>query len=398
MKTASNPPAPRGSLLQAALCAAAFILLLAGTNATTPLLPLYRDALGLAPLTVTLTFFVYVVALVAVLFLAARPAIVRLAPLMLVAAVMVALAGDLALATGSVPGILTGRVLAGISGGIGTGAASALVVAAIGDRGRAISATGNLAGAVLGTAASEVIVQMSGIRAIATCFQLHAAACAALSLPLAATLIARRAENRRLIRPSPVGSGSMRPVLRRHAGALLSGSLAWIMLSACIVFLPTHFLDHRLPVVQSTGIPILLLSSLFAQLASPALARRLPALTGMLPCALGIALILISARAGAALPGLSGFVLVGGGAGFAYRCALVRLTGGASPASQGKLASLYAALTYLISAVAVLLAGMIAQHAGSAPVTMGLFLLLAGLAVITAPLAPKAGTLPEGGR
>lgn len=396
METADTLPPTPGARLQAVLCTAAFVLLLAGTNATTPLLPVYRDALGFSSLTVTLTFFVYVGALVAVLFLAARPAIARRAPLMLLAAVAIALAGDLLLATGSVSGVLAGRALAGISGGVGTGAASALVVAAIGARGRAVSATGNLAGAVLGTAASELVLQLTGTGAVATCFHLHAAACAALALPLAASLVARRAVNRRLIRTAPVECTDMRPILRRHRGALLSGALAWIAISACIVFLPTYFLDHRLPVVQALGIPALLLASLAAQLASPALARRLPGLSGMLPMALGIALILAAARSGSTPAGVAGFVLVGGGAGFAYRCALLRLTGATSPAAQGRLASLYAAITYSVAAIAVLLAGMLAQVAGAGPVTTGLMIALAITAFLVRPVAARAGPAGHG--
>jgi hypothetical protein len=54
--------------------------------------------------------------------------------------------------------ILGGRILAGIAGGLGTGAASALVVAAIGTTGRAVTATGNTIGAILGVSGAQLAV------------------------------------------------------------------------------------------------------------------------------------------------------------------------------------------------------------------------------------------------
>ncbi|RYH11589.1 hypothetical protein [Tropicimonas sp. IMCC6043] len=166
----------RGALgkLQAALAAASFMLLLAGTNTTTPLLPLYRDMLGFSPLTVTLTFVAYVSLLVATLAVASGPKLVRYAPSVLVAALAVALLADLALSTGTAPGILAGRALQGVSSGIGTGAAAALVVAVVGNRGRALTATGNLAGAILGTAAAQAVLHLAGARAISISFEIHA--------------------------------------------------------------------------------------------------------------------------------------------------------------------------------------------------------------------------------
>ncbi|MFV0358147.1 MFS transporter [Tropicimonas sp.] len=391
METPSDPATARGARLQAVLCAAGFILLLAGTNATTPLLPVYRDVLGFSSLTVTLTFFIYVAALVSALFIAAHPSLARRAPAMLVAAIALSFASDLLLATGTVRGILAGRMLAGLSGGIGTGAASALVVAAIGVRGRALSATGNLAGAILGTTVSEIVLQATGVRATALCFQFHAVACALLAIPLVALLLARRAENRRLIGGDSAPGAPVRPVLRRQHAVLMTGSLAWIAISAAIVFLPTYFSDHNLPLVQALGIPVLLSSSLIAQLATPWLARRMPWVSGMGPLALGVASILVAARFGAISTGVAGFALVGAGAGLAYRTALLRLTRGASPATQGRLASLYAAITYSVAAAVVLSCGALAQAGDPSLVIMWILLISGLLALAAIPVAPRIG-------
>ncbi|WP_116130748.1 MFS transporter [Tropicimonas sp. IMCC34043] len=376
---------------QALLAAAAFVLLLAGTNTTTPLLPVYRDVLGFSSLSITLTFSVYVGALVSVLFLATHPAVLRRAPLMLVVSLGVAILGDLLLATATLRGVLAGRALAGISGGIGTGAAASLVVAAIGARGRALSATGNLAGAILGTAAAELLLQLVGVRAISLSFHLHAAACTLLALPLAGLLLLRRADNRRLIRVDPVATGSLGAILRRRRVAILTGCLAWAVTSTCIVFLPTYFADHQLPVVQAVGIPMLLLSSLLAQLFSGALTRHLPGLSGMVPMALGIVAVLISAGVGSTPSGIAGFMLIGAGAGTAYRISLVLLTLDASPAAQGRLASLFAAITYTVAAAVVLSGGALAQGFGMAAVTTCMLATAGLLAIVAIPVAPRLG-------
>ena len=126
MRMSPSQPAPPGRaepVVQAALVAACFSLLLAGSNAFCPLLPVYRDRLGLDPLVLSLTFTLYVAALVVVLFTLARPRFTRHAAPLLLASLTMMITSDL------------GRAVAGIAGGLGTGAASALVVAAIGDPG-----------------------------------------------------------------------------------------------------------------------------------------------------------------------------------------------------------------------------------------------------------------------
>ncbi|OJY35215.1 MAG: hypothetical protein BGP11_00685 [Rhodobacterales bacterium 65-51] len=382
---------PPGQKLQALLGGGAFILLLAGTNTPTPLLPVYREVLGFSPLTMTLTYISYVGALVAVLFVAASPAIASRAPLMLVLSLGLACAADLLLGTGQAPGILAGRALQGLSGGLGTGAAAAVVVAAIGAGGRALSATGNLAGAILGTSASELVLQLTGTRAITLSFHIHALACIALSLPLALLLMRRRALNQQSIHTGTANLDPVSPILRANWRPLLTGCLTWSALSSAIVFLPSYFADHGMPLVQALGIPLLLLASLIVQLASPRMARLWPQLSGLLSIALGLAAILIAAATGQDLPGLAGFVLIGAGAGGAYRLSLILLTQGTGAATQGRLASLYAAITYGVTASVVLLAGAVAQRAGLVPVTTLLLAvtLLGCLAAL--PLAPRLG-------
>lgn len=92
--------------------------------------------------------------------------------------------------------VLLGRALSGVAGGLGTGAASALVVVAIGDRGRAITATGNLVGAVIGAGLAQVAVLVLGDSALRVVFIVHGAACLLMGAIVAIPLSLRRSPNR----------------------------------------------------------------------------------------------------------------------------------------------------------------------------------------------------------
>ena len=386
---------------QGLLSAAAFVVLLMGTNAPTPLLPIYRDYLGFSALVITMTYSIYVVALVTVLFLATSPSIARRAPFMLLFSLFVAVAADGLLATGSQIGILAGRALSGVAGGIGTGAAAALTVAVLGDRGRALSVTGNLAGAILGTSASQLILSLVGAKAITLNFALHAGLCLVLILPLAFVLFQRRRCNATIFLKAkhPAGS-SLSPLFMRSPGALLTGCIAWVLISASIVFLPSYFADHSMPLVQALGIPLLLSSSLASQLASPWLRQHAGSISGIWAMLLGIGCIFFGAEMSASNMSLGGFCFVGFGAGLAYRSSLMMIALEAPPVSQGRISSLYAGITYAIAAVVILLSGIMTRHISMTAVTQGIFATIVFLLPLVHIRAPKLRDLraPEAGR
>lgn len=140
----------RLALLQTALVSTAFAMQLVISNAINPLLPIYRAQLDLSAMVLSLTFVLYVSALVLVLSLLANPRFARHAPALLLlslVALVALVASDLFALHPEPWSILTARVLVGVAGGPGTGAASALVVGTIGAAGRSITSTGNIAGA-----------------------------------------------------------------------------------------------------------------------------------------------------------------------------------------------------------------------------------------------------------
>ncbi|WP_460944175.1 MFS transporter [Okibacterium endophyticum] len=377
----------RVAVAQSIVVGSSFAMLLAGSNAVNPLLPIYRDQLGLDPLVLSLTFVLYVAVLVCALFFLARPGRAHRAAPFLLASLALLIASDLLLAHAQEWSILAGRVCAGLSGGLGTGAASALVVAAIGAKGRAVTATGNFVGGVLGAGASQLVVSLVGEAAPQAVFLGHAAIVAALLLAAIVVLRARRDANRADLAVVP-GTPAPARIGRRAVRMFATGTIAWAATSVAVVFGATVFADLGQPLVQAIGPTLLLGTSAAAQLASPAIARIAPWVSGAVAMGMGIAGILSGAWLALDALAIAGFAVLGAGVGVSFRAALVALTRGATPSRQGSLASLYAAVTYTVSAATVLAVGWAGNTAGLVPAVLaalGTVGVLSTVAVIWVP-------------
>ncbi|WP_306232871.1 MFS transporter [Agrococcus beijingensis] len=391
----------RLALLQTALVSAAFAMQLVVSNAINPLLPVYREQLDLSALVLSLTFVLYVGALVAVLSLLANPRFARHAPWLLLVSLVVLIASDLFAVHPEPWSILASRVLVGVAGGLGTGAASALVVGTIGAAGRAITSTGNIAGAVVGTVGAQLLVSLLGAAAPAPVFLGHAAIAAVLAVVLAVVLWVRRRPNARALEHQTgalqVGTRQRMPLPARAVPLLLAGGITWAALSISVVFSATIFAELGQTAVQALGPALLLVASGALQLASPALARVAPWLSGMLLLALGAASVAVAVVWAQPIAGVVGLVAIGAGAGIAYRAALVVFTLGARSSQQGALASVYAAVTYAEAAVAALGVGRLSDLVGFGPAAVGTFGALAVLAAAALLWAPRLRDTVEPG-
>lgn len=375
--------------LQAAIVTASFAMLLAGTNAINPLLPVYRDVLGLDAFVLSLTYSLYVAALVVVLFTLSRPRFARHAVTLLLVSLATMIASDLMVANAAEWSILAGRIVAGIAGGLGTGAVSALVVAAIGAGGRGVTATANTAGGVLGVIGSQFVVASLVDEAPRVVFLGHAAIIGLLLIASAVVLWWRRAQNRTaLVLVVPAGRAKAR-FDRFVLGMLASGAIAWGMMTIAVVFGATMFADLGQPVVRAVGPALLLASCAAAQLCSPGIARIAPWVSGSIIAAFGVACVLGGAWLVLDPLAIVGFAFVGAGAGIAYRTGLVRLTRGVDPARQGALASLYAAGTYAVAALIVLLIGILGNVVGLIPIIVWTLATIGVLALAALFWAPR---------
>lgn len=384
------PPRHGLKTFQGAVAALSFSILLAGSNATTPLLPIYRSLMGFSPLTMSLTFVCYVGALIVFLVLLSRPSVLRWSPVLLLAGLLAAIASDLCMAIGTEGTILFGRVLTGVGAGLGTGPAAALVVAAFGARGRSVSATGNLVGAVIGTVLSQVAVSLlDGRAAIAWVFHVHAIACFLLFVILLAILRSMRHENRRVLGGIDVTTPKVYKTLRVNWLPLCVGSLAWILISVALTFLSSFFRESGMLIASSSGMIVMLVCCAACQLGAQQIARLVPMATGVEAMFIGLCLVVAGALIGVSDVSLAGLAFVGAGIGISYRMALVMLTRGAPPNIHGVLSSTYAAITYAIAAISVILLGMLGNIFGLHNVVVAALALMAVLSAVLFRSSPR---------
>lgn len=142
----------------------AFAVNMAGTTLPTPLYPLYQQALGLDPLTVTIVFAIYAIGVIVGLMMFGRlsDAIGRKGVLRAALVLSLASALAFAFARGLAP-IYLARVLSGFSAGIFTGSGTAYLVELAAPELRARAATlavaANMGGLGLGTLLSGMLGQ-----------------------------------------------------------------------------------------------------------------------------------------------------------------------------------------------------------------------------------------------
>lgn len=419
--------------------ATAFVLLVCGSNAMAPLLPLYTEHLALTALDSAAVFSGYFLGLVGILILAARTRLVAAARVVLPLALVVGLAGDVALMYGSSAPLwlLIGRVLVGASVALGTGAAAAVMVAIRGEQGRAFLATGSLIGACAGLLAAMVIVELlpgplitvyainAGVMVVALVVLLAVFRSAQLPqvlsrpapvVPLCDTPVAQDADRRigQLVEParvatpqlarrrrlervsprrghSPASSTGAPRLRRQRLAALLTGGAGWAIGALAVGALPAALVATGTVQTVSVGVAVggvCLLTSCLTSLAgigSPA-ARWWPLLL-----AGAWALVTAGLWASSLVPAILGCAAGGVAQAASYRSGLRRLTVGLDPVRQGQVASAYSAFAYSSCAVLLLLCGALQLQLGESLGLLVLAALYAAVCCVTIALAGRAG-------
>jgi MFS family permease len=119
---AGRLPARAAFYLQASIV----VLFLAGSSAPTPLYSVYQDEWGFSPITVTVVFGIYALAVLgALLTVGSLSDHVGRRPVLLVAIALQAVALLVFATAGGVPALLLARVVQGLSTGLGIGAVGA---------------------------------------------------------------------------------------------------------------------------------------------------------------------------------------------------------------------------------------------------------------------------------
>ncbi len=376
-------------LLQGITAATSFSLLLAGTNSLTPLMPVYKNVLHFSPLLMSLTFVSYVLVLIVMLLVLSRPSFVRWSAICLCTALLVAVLSDGILSIASEHSIMLGRAFAGMAGGLGTGSAAALVVVAMGAKGRSVSATGNLIGAVIGTLFAQWCVNLMHEHAMQWVFYIHGAACLVMFCIMGAVLLANRNVNKSHLATKRSAVKTARFPISHYFAPLALGCISWAALGSAIVFLPSFYDSLSMPAASQYAIILMLVLSASGQLGSPWLSGVFPRMSGVSCLVLGTAMIIFSGMWHQNILAITGCGLLGFSVGVIYRLCLVVITHGVSPSEHGARSSFYAAVTYCSSAFIILACGMLGNITGLNNMVTGLYGFIFLCCVLFFTRAPK---------
>ncbi|MFF9347291.1 MFS transporter [Streptomyces sp. NPDC014734] len=160
------PTRARGGGLAVFAVAFAFWTTMAGTTAPTPLYPLYGDAFGFTPFTVTVVFAVYAIGVVAGLLVFGRLSDqVGRRPVLIASTALSGCAALVFLLAQNVPTMLAARVVSGFSAALVTGAATASLAERLGPDSRLRPATlalfANMGGLACGTLLTGILADVA---------------------------------------------------------------------------------------------------------------------------------------------------------------------------------------------------------------------------------------------
>lgn len=361
----SDGPSPTGFrpirfLLLA--CSVSFVIIMAGAQLSTALLPLYATELSLDPVALSLAYGLYLISLVVALLVSARPSMHGRPGLVLLLALVATLAADIVTGTASLPGFLAGRVLNGLALGFAGGAAASLAVAAQGPRARTIVATSTVVGGLSGTIGAVLLAETLP-EPLHLTYVVHGAVTVVLLVVLAVALHSARARPRFV----PSAEVTEKVFSYRPSTGFVLGTVAWVCGTLIVVLVPNGAM-RTIPgvglVTATLGTVTMLTSAVIAQYALAGLRPRIAMqlsfatlLMGMLALASGLALQLIWLV-------FVGCAIVGLGEGLGYRSGLRIVSGGLTSRQQGARTSAYSSLAYGASAVVVIAAGGVIAQLG----------------------------------
>jgi hypothetical protein len=363
----------------------ALITLIAGTSMPSSLLPYYGRALLLSPDILSLIFSTYLVVIVVVLAAMARPAMQTRPTEVLMLALLIAVAADLALAAGTVPSLIAGRVLNGLSGGLGIGAASALALALRGERSRGLAATGTILGGAAGITLGALLGEFSALPGIVP-YAVHGLLTVGVIALLAYGMSVGRAKvgvagPSVIVQPAEVGGPDLTGRYPARWVGYLLGVIAWIASTIVVALVPIaagEVLQSGSLIVASLGAITCIGFAAIGQMLFRGTAARSRAIFGLV-CTLAGAVILSIASSASSVPVLLlGAAGIGLGQGSLYRVGLLIGCHGLPPRDQGSRASRYAFLAYGVSAAHVSVCGVLMKALGTG----------AGLALAAVSLIP----------
>jgi MFS family permease len=349
-----------------ALLASIVLFFLAGSSAPTPLYALYQSAWGFSPVTVTVIFGIYAVAVLATLLtFGSLSDHVGRRPVLIVAALMQAVAMMIFATADGLGALLVARVVQGLSTGAAIGAVGAGLLDIDRSRGTVANSVAPMAGTATGGILSGLMVQYLPAPThlvylvLAGIFLLQAGGVALMPETVA---------------PRPGALASLRPRLRLPAdlrGVVLLAAPALVATWALAGFygslgpaLVRRILGSTSFVVGGLTLFVLAGSGAVTVL----LLRRWPALRmmnlGAVALLVGVGLTLVAATRGVASLFFTGAALAGVGFGAGFQGAIRTVLPRTAAADRAGVLSVLFVISYLAMGLPAVLGGLRVVHGG----------------------------------
>jgi predicted MFS family arabinose efflux permease len=362
------------------------VTLLASSSAPTPLYATYQARWGFSPVTITVIFGVYAVAVLASLLVAGslsdhvgrRPVLIGALGAQAIVMLLFAFAGG-------VDALLVARVLQGLATGAAVGAIGAGLVDLHPRRGAVANAAGAMSGTASGALGSALLVQLLPAPTklvylvLLVLFVVQAAGVWALAETSPRTPGVRRA-----LRPTLAVPAQVREVLLIAAPSLIA---VWALAGFYGSLGPSLAAQ-----VARSGSTIVGGASLFALAASGALTlllfhrtepRRF-ALAGNGLVIIGVAIVLWSVKATSVAGFFVGTVIAGAGFGAGFQGGLRTIVSLAGPAERAGVISVAYIICYLAMGLPAILAGVLVVHSTVTGTAQEFGISVIALAAITA--------------
>ncbi|MHA3702377.1 MFS transporter [Jatrophihabitans sp. YIM 134969] len=382
-----------------ALVAYLFAVTMIGTTLPTPLYAFYSAELGLTPLLVSVVFAAYAIGVLGTLLLLGRLSDhVGRRRVLLLTVVIAALSSAVFVVVDlapSLPLLLVGRLVSGVSAGFATGAFTAYLTELATKRGRnagLLATVVNLGGLGLGSLIAGVLAEHLPHPTLLP-YLVHLA----LLVPVALVLEVDLPETvdspdgwRAGAKPQRLG---VPPEIRVPFAAAALAALASFSVLGFSTALAGQVLKEGLGdrSHQTVGaVAFLLLAGAVAgQVLAGRLANRTANLVGLAVTPVGV-LLLVLAVVATSLPLLVVAVLVAGlGVGFAFRATLAKVGAIAPPERRGEVTSTYFAGAYLGLTVPVVGAGLLVTTTSLLVAVVTLAVFVTALCVVAAAIVAR---------
>ena len=373
------------------LLASIILFFLAGSSAPTPLYAVYQAAWGFSPITITVVFGIYAVAVLAMLLVVGSLSDhVGRRPVLLVATLGQTATMIVFATANGVPALIVARVMQGLA----TGAAAGAVGAGMIDLDRVRGTTANSIAPLLGTATGALLAGVLVQYLPAPTVLVYAVLAGVYVVQFVGVLGMRETVTRR-----PGALASLRPHLRVPARL---HSAMWIAMPALVAAWALAgfygslgpLLVRRLLASQSVMLGGLALFVLAASGAAAVYLMRERTARSMLAIgttalAGGVALTLAAIPTGSAFVFFSGAVIAGAGFGGTFQGAIRMVVPQAEPHERAGVLSIVYIIAYLAMGVPAVLGGIRAVHGGGVLTTAREY----GISVMVLALSALAGVL-----